>query len=762
MLQSIHNTQEYAAILLDRKLDHDNAIYNQLIEQFGKAIELDQFASQKKELIKICHPQIRLTSEQVDTLYNEFIQDKDASFEGIWVYYPWLNKLIHTLQKEEFIQLRTSRNQHRITAAEQTYLSQKTIGIIGLSIGHSVALTLAGERTCGKLKLADFDTLELSNLNRIRTGIQNIGLNKCVITARQIAEIDPFLEVECFTEGITNHNLVTFLTEGGKLDLLIDECDGLEIKIACRQEAKKHNIPVLMETSDRGMLDVERYDLEPERPLFHGLLNGIPEEKLTHIEPQDRIPLVMRIVDVQNGSKRGKLSMLEIGQSISTWPQLASAATLGGAVVTDTSRRILLDQFKGSGRFYVDLEQIISKDSNEPVAAVQNPFHAFEYEKAVSVAKNYCPSNSFINIDESKVKYIIEKACLAPSIRNSQPWKWVYNQNCIYLFHDRSRSFAFDNFDNISAYNAFGAAFENLTLASAKMGLGIKTHFLAEKNNPELVAIFELFELSQASGLTPVYAPERVELIRSRSTNRKIAPPVAIPLDHVKQLKNTAESVENLRFHYLSDRSGIDKAAEILGKSDLITLLHQQGHHDFFQNTIQWNKDTSEGDGVLLQDMEWAGAQLAAFSILKDTKVANTLREIEGGQALAHATTMGIRAASGIGLITVPDKSKESYFKAGIALQRLWLQAEELGYNIHPMSSLINLFLRLDTADSLSDSEILKAKELKCEFDKVFPETHLEVPMFIFKISPSDRTSQKTKHRLPLTNTLMILNSTQQ
>jgi hypothetical protein len=29
-----------------------------------------------------------------------------------------------------------------------------------------------------------------------------------------------------------------------------------------------------METSDRGVLDVERFDLEPDRPIFHGLLPG--------------------------------------------------------------------------------------------------------------------------------------------------------------------------------------------------------------------------------------------------------------------------------------------------------------------------------------------------------------------------------------------------------------------------------------------------------------------------------------------------------
>jgi len=51
-----------------------------------------------------------------------------------------------------------------------------------------------------ELRLADFDTAELSNLNRIRTGSHNLGLNKTVIAAREIVEIDPFIKVKIFIE----------------------------------------------------------------------------------------------------------------------------------------------------------------------------------------------------------------------------------------------------------------------------------------------------------------------------------------------------------------------------------------------------------------------------------------------------------------------------------------------------------------------------------------------------------------------------------
>ena len=85
---------------------------------------------------------------------------------------------MHVLSENDFIKIRTNRNQLKITPQEQQLLQQKTIGIIGLSVGQSVALTMVMERMCGKIKLADFDELDLSNLNRLRSGLHNIGVKK--------------------------------------------------------------------------------------------------------------------------------------------------------------------------------------------------------------------------------------------------------------------------------------------------------------------------------------------------------------------------------------------------------------------------------------------------------------------------------------------------------------------------------------------------------------------------------------------------------
>lgn len=319
----------------------------------------DQIYSQLRELMKIRNPTRKLTPEEYEETVREYIGDTPIYAFGVWVYYPWTERLVHIVDQDDFIELRTSRNKEKITDEEITLLKSRKIGIIGLSVGQSIALTLAMERVCGELRLADFDKVELTNMNRIRTGIHSIQVSKVIVAAREIAELDPFIKVVTYMDGATEGNLDDFFTKGGNLDILVEECDGLDIKILSRVKAKALGIPVVMDTNDRGMVDVERFDLEPDRPLLHGFIPDVDLKHLQGLSDAEKLPILRPMVAIDDMSARMKYSLGQIGKTITTWPQLASSVVLGGAVVTDTCRRILLDQLKSSGRYYVDFEQII-------------------------------------------------------------------------------------------------------------------------------------------------------------------------------------------------------------------------------------------------------------------------------------------------------------------------------------------------------------------------------------------------------------------
>jgi molybdopterin/thiamine biosynthesis adenylyltransferase len=231
-------------------------------------------------------------------------------------------------RRAEFSEVRSDRNRNKITKAEQAKLGRLKVALAGLSVGNAIANTLALEGVFGELRMADFDTLDLSNMNRIRCAVHHIGLNKAIIGARQIFEQNPYANLVLFTDGVTADNLGEFL-DGA--DLCLDECDSMYIKVKLREEARARRMPVVMETSDRGMLDVERFDLEPDRPILHGLLGGLTAADVPKMSPPERMDLMLRILGVTTISARIAASLLEFGRSLrglfrSSAPTWCSAA----------------------------------------------------------------------------------------------------------------------------------------------------------------------------------------------------------------------------------------------------------------------------------------------------------------------------------------------------------------------------------------------------------------------------------------------------
>lgn len=336
----------------------------QLSEHLNPIDIFDTIKIQLAELVKLNNPSQKLGEDEIEAKIAEHTKNILLEKYGNWVFYPWSKRLVHVLPEDEFVEVRTIRNKYKISSKEQELLKKKKVGVVGLSVGQSVAVTMAMERIGGTFRLADFDHLELANMNRLRSGVHDIGLTKTSMVAREISEMDPYLNIETFSKGVTKKNIDAFIGEGDdQLDLIIDECDSLDIKILLRQKAREKNIPLLMDTSDRGMLDIERHEKENQYPLFHGL---IKEDEIDIImsgkaSETQRLEIVKKILDVNTMSHELKTSLTEIGKSITTWPQLASSVALGGGAAAIAARNILLDRPIKSGRYFIDVDEIIMK-----------------------------------------------------------------------------------------------------------------------------------------------------------------------------------------------------------------------------------------------------------------------------------------------------------------------------------------------------------------------------------------------------------------
>jgi molybdopterin/thiamine biosynthesis adenylyltransferase len=750
----------YSPIFFKTDSPQDQEKLDQLIEEGKVSFVHDEIYGQLHELIKMSSPAVKIKPEDYDGLIAKHLDGKDIETYGVWVYYPWSRRLVHMLDEQEFIKVRSNRNQYKITQKEQETLATKSIGIIGLSVGQSIALTLAMERGFGELRLTDFDILELSNLNRIRAGVHNLGTPKVVITAREIAEIDPFLKVNCFFDGLTEENMDAFFTGNGKLDLLVDECDGLDIKILARYKARELRIPVLMDTSDRGMLDVERFDLEPDRPLLHGTIDNVDPQTIKGLSTEDKIPVMLQMLGIENISLRAKASMLEVEQTINTWPQLASSVALGGAVGTDVARRILLDQFHESGRYYIDLDELVSDKKTEDQSPVKhNPFAPLWEDEMRKIADKVTPEigHDDISPDDKIINKLVAAASAAPSTGNDQPWKWLYKNGSLYLFHDEFRSFSFGDFQKTASFISFGAAYENLYIHA--LSLGIEPHYMLfpDPAAEKLVALIRFKYLRENSDIELVKPLDQA--IFKRYTNRILAPKVPLQQDLLDKLATLSESIPNAKIKYFTDDNELRGLARIIGACDKIRLLHPEGHYDFVHREMRWTKDDAEKtrDGIDIETLGLGHSLMAAMGVIRSEKVINAVKDLGGGNALGMLAMRTVSTASALCMISLPGYNLKNFFEGGRAMERFWLEATNLNLAIHPLISPLYLFSRIlhGNGEGLDEKNIQELTFLREQFNKITQSGNDDSEVFLAKIAIAPEPSLKA-HRLLLNEILVF------
>jgi len=304
---------------------------------------------------------------------------------GSWVYFPWSQRLVHILDQENFEELRTIRNRDLITAQEQQTLFNFEVACFGMSVGSASALALAITGISRKIKLIDGAVISGSNLNRISTGVESVGLPKALVIGRQIYEMNPYSEVAYF-DKITTGSAGDIFDKPWPLKLAIDEIDDLEMKIKIRVEAKKRHIPVLMATElgDTVMLDVERYDLEPDRPLFHGAIPGIEDMLGKKLENhREWMKHAVRIIDPVNMPIKMQESLLKIGTTVVTHPQLGSTVMITGGVLAFAAKNIALGNSLGSGRYVISLENQFLADHKTRVHRRHHKKHTQIINKAL-------------------------------------------------------------------------------------------------------------------------------------------------------------------------------------------------------------------------------------------------------------------------------------------------------------------------------------------------------------------------------------------
>ena len=87
-------------------------------------------------------------------------------------------------------------------------------------------------------------------------------------------------------------------------------------------------------------------------------------------------------------------------------------------------------------------------------------------------------------MDTAVIEQALKLACRAPSLHNSQPWRWVLEGNAVQLFEDKDRVLHATDHSGREALLGCGAALDHFRVAMAAAGWTANVDHFPNPNNP--------------------------------------------------------------------------------------------------------------------------------------------------------------------------------------------------------------------------------------------------------------------------------------
>jgi adenylyltransferase/sulfurtransferase len=166
------------------------------------------------------------------------------------------------MQDEELLRYSRQIMLPEIEIAGQERLLNARVLIIGLGgLGSPVAMYLAAAGV-GHLVLLDFDSVELSNLQRqIAHTTESIGESKVTSAAQTISALNPNTKTTCIDEKLLEEGLEHEIQQA---DLVVDCTDNFEIRFSINEHCVVHKTPLVSGAAIRLEGQVMVYDPDME------------------------------------------------------------------------------------------------------------------------------------------------------------------------------------------------------------------------------------------------------------------------------------------------------------------------------------------------------------------------------------------------------------------------------------------------------------------------------------------------------------------
>lgn len=200
--------------------------------------------------------------------------------------------------------------------------------------------------------------------------------------------------------------------------------------------------------------------------------------------------------------------------------------------------------------------------------------------------------------DHDTVRAAVELACRAPSVHNTQPWRWLLGERSIHLMADWTRQLRATDPDGRDLLISCGAALHHLRVALAGLGWSSTVQHLPNPADRDHLAAVTV------RPSTP--KPEAIELsaaLTRRRSDRRRSAPWSVPHQHLDLLAAVAQRAAPVRV--VPVRDGRTRAELARAMAD--AAVHQAADLEYRTELAVWSGRSHGATEGVLADSAPAG-----------------------------------------------------------------------------------------------------------------------------------------------------------
>jgi nitroreductase len=282
-----------------------------------------------------------------------------------------------------------------------------------------------------------------------------------------------------------------------------------------------------------------------------------------------------------------------------------------------------------------------------------------------------------VRLDRSTVEAAVAVAVRAPSIHNTQPWRWQLGPGGLTLLADRSRQLAVADPDGHSLLISCGAALHLTQVGLQAAGWQIETTLLPDNADPDALARFR--PVGRHEPDEQVAAPAQAALVR-RSDRRPFAAR-QVPGELIETLRRASSDSDVWVDFPLRDEQRIDLAVAV-SWADRV----EREDEAYVEEMRRWLRDPdvhAMSDGVPLE-------AIAHVPVGSPRHTDVPLRDFEIGVTGRQLIERDVDERPLIAVVLTESDTPIDHLRSGQAMMRLMIEAELRGIATCPLSQAVD------------------------------------------------------------------------